>query len=805
MSQFSFRWWYFLLLVPILGYLGARLYVDSRIQSAITAANTDNNQLAVGSYSFSLFPLGIAMDSVVFDQDREKFSASGRVGSAALRGISLTDLLRGGRLGLGSLRVAGLDAEITRKAVGSTGTTSGRDIQLDRIQLENSRLRLVDPGGGRSLLASDLTLDHLNFRTPFSPAQLERTNLSLDSLLYAEQASGLRVLARQPVLDREIPGLRCQRILAERTAGTTRFDLTAEGFELRQPNFDTLAGGQLLADRLSAATLRGRIEVDSTSGPGGQPEGTILRLAEVSFPLIDLEVSAPSGRAVVRGGEWEQAAIAYPLTGEPPGSSRVKADSLHFRNQKLDLALGALAYNSESGELRTASGSVDLTDGRSGINWDKLLITGVPRNALLLNDTAVVGKIVLEGLRGSHRTRERSRFDLFAATVVARELRLGEAPRLAGISTEKTWLKRYDPAGRLRLHVTGMSGEQGALNLESPKERPGPTRLSATQVLLVDEDGSADYRFEGLDYRSTDGRLTLDSLLRRSARPLHELLRTGDQKSILEFSLGGLTLEGIDRSGLLHQRVGRVAAVSGRSFSLRVVEDPSRPRPSRYRPLPMEALRKLPFPLRIDRIQLAGSRIEYAVVGEVFEPKTIVFSKGKISVRDLDTRVSATDSVEVTLACSFQDSVPLSARFALSRSASGRNYGMSGRLGVYNLTDINPLMDVAANVNIESGILRQLSYRADMRDDTLSGDMAFLYEELDVSPQGALGFFKDLAADIVVKGSNQKGEDFRPGIIYFESDETRAFFNAYWQGLVAGMKSSALGNIALPDKLENKK
>ena len=84
----------------------------------------------------------------------------------------------------------------------------------------------------------------------------------------------------------------------------------------------------------------------------------------------------------------------------------------------------------------------------------------------------------------------------------------------------------------------------------------------------------------------------------------------------------------------------------------------------------------------------------------------------------------------------------------------------------------------------------------------MEGEMTLPYRNLPLDLVGGGAWIKNLVSGLVLKDDNQEGEDFRQGRMYHEHDVTKSFFNAYWKGLVSGMKSSALADIALPGELD---
>ena len=126
--------------------------------------------------------------------------------------------------------------------------------------------------------------------------------------------------------------------------------------------------------------------------------------------------------------------------------------------------------------------------------------------------------------------------------------------------------------------------------------------------------------------------------------------------------------------------------------------------------------------------------------------------------------------------------------------------GLDVGIGRYLEQRVDAAQVVAAY--IETGTIDRMTYAGRMQDEIVTGELSLLYHDLSVDLVGSGAWFKNLLSGFVLKEHNREGEDFRQGRMYHEHDGTKSFFNAYWRGLVSGMKSSALSDIALPGELD---
>ena len=836
--SFRFHWWYLFLLLPVALYLGARWYVGHRIDRAIASANDDGNSLTVGEYAYSLFPLRLTARDVTFEQNRSNFSARGRLTLLEADRLHLFSLVGADPIELELIRLQGLDAELRRTGQNNSDSSS-LALEVAEIELDSIFLDVYDEVNPQEVHLTNFALSLQSFQLPFQPTGIESLRITADSTVYARANNNLRMVASGIGYGTGSESIAVAELRVRRDSGT---DLRAERLTLTGINAQDLEG-TLSIDSVSVDYLGGAAQVNNSSGNGKDSNGskTAFQIGSLQLPTIDVRVSGSFGE-VNYAGQVSARDMAY-RDSLTVGQLAVASDSLRFSNQdgvaavlrrlqieqenlRIPLAPGRLGptvlnlpdfaltlkdqeirgadlnYQSATGELTAAN--LQFEGNKINGTTERLAVTGFDRTGLLADRPATVEQVTLTDAELAVYTGDGGHYAFRLPEVQVDAVQV-QKPIVAGRARlQNASFARYGSNGRKDMQGTGIYVTQRNIPLPFDPHRLGPGNVRMDKLHIIgSEDLPVDYYFVKIAYDSEDRLLTLDSLQRRTRPEPGELFERKIVKSHMNFGFDGLRIRGIRQDSLLSGELVYIDSLAANDFRLRVVEDLSINLERPARPMPIEALRKVGPRIMIKHARFPSTDIAYGVVDSIMEPKTIHFTDGTIVLENLDTEVSSGDSTLAQIDATFEETTPLHAEFRLSHGPSGRDYSARGELGEYDVSRVNPLMRVAAGAIIEAGVIEQITYDASMQNDTIRGDMAMLYRNLDVKiVDGGGAWIKNLLSGVVVKDANHRGEDFRPGQIFHEHIATKSFFNSYWKGLVSGMKSTALSDIALPDELE---
>ena len=841
-TNFCFRWWYFLLLVPVVLYLTAHWYAGYRIDRAIRSANEQGNSLTVGRYDYGFFPTTFTADAIHFHQQRKAFTATGSLRQLKVSGLQLFSLFGNNPIRLNRIALEGLDANLVRTAPPTSSQDSSTfALTVDEFALDSTYLTLKDVASGRQLSLHHLGLSVEPLTFPFRPADIARIRTEADSVAYRSLQDSLQAVATTIQYATEYGAITVRNVSFRQGRHTDLYatDLRFTGLD----HLDLTEGVTL--DSISAAQVGGGAQVQTTSegqssAPATPPApATLLRLKTLFLPNVDVSLSGAFGAAsldgallvsgvqyrdslqldslrldgrelslannkalVVRasGATVRQGTLQYPLQPAAVGPTRITIPELTVEAGQQTISVAELDYSSASRDL---SGT-DLRISGQRINGTvaAVQLSEVDRDALLAGRPISARRASVQRAELTITNRDGGSYRLSAP-----ELILTGISAEGGFRTERALLtngslRRRSRGGHEDIVARGVYLDQYGIRSPFDAARLGPSKLRVDHVTIYGEEEPTDYTFDGIRYTSRLGVLTLDSLNRRNRLTAAKTFRDKVSKSWLNFGFAGLRASGIAHDPLLRGETVAVDSLTAQDFRLLVVEDLSAEFPPKDKRMPIEALRRLGPRILLGAARLSSANIAYGVVDTVLEPKTIHFSAGTVRLDNLDTELSTTDSVRLSLDATFEGNTPVHAEFALARDSSGRNYAIRGEFGRYDLSGINPLFEIAANAYIESGIIEEMTYRGALQSEVLTGELTMLYHDLDVTLVGSGSWFKNLLSGVVLKKENTRGEDFRQGKMYHEHSRDRSFFNAYWKGLVSGMRSSALADIALQKELD---
>ncbi|PPK88675.1 hypothetical protein CLV84_1645 [Neolewinella xylanilytica] len=835
---FRLHWWYLFFLLPVALYLGARWYIDHRIDQAIASANEGGNQLTVGEYSYGLFPLRLEARQVNFDQERANFSARGRLSTVAVDRLHLFSLFGSDPIEIELLRLHGLDADLRRTGSGNSNDSSSFALELVEVELDSIYLDFTDDVSGREVQLVDLGLSVQSLHFPLRPAEIRSLQLSADSTVYANTTNDLRIVASGIGYGTGSESVAIAALTLRRGSET---DIRAEDLVLSGLNAGDLSE-TVSVDSFSIGSLGGSAQVPATSGNSRDTSQTSpLRVGTIRFPQIDLELSGDFGTASYAGGvtasglryrdslslervsvdsdslsfdnqkglavilrqlELQQQGLQFPLAAGELGATELVLPSFTVMLDKQTISGENLNYRSASGEATVEN--VQVEGDKVNGSTDKLTVAGIDRAAVLGDRPAVLESAVLDGARAAVYRADGGHYEFSVPQITLNDVQV-QPPISAGRARlENATFSRYGSDGRKDMQGEGLYVDQRDIPVPFEPEALGEGNVRMRELRLIgSEELPVDYYFSQIAYDSRAALLTMDSLQRQTRVSKAELFERELAKTHMDFSFDDLRMAGIRRDGLLRGEVMHIDSLAASDFRLRVVESLAIEVSGNERPMPVEALRKLGMRIVLNKARFRSTDIAYGVVDSVMDAKTIHFTDGVIVLEDLDTEICRSDSVLAIIDATFEETTPLHAEFRLSRREPGRGYSARGELGTYDLARVNPLMRVAAGAVIEEGVIEKLTYDARMHQDTIRGTLTMLYRDLNVKlVDGGLSWLKNLLSGVVVKDGNSRGEEFRLGEIYHEHQPIRSFFNSYWKGLVSGMKSTALSDIALPEELD---
>jgi len=288
------------------------------------------------------------------------------------------------------------------------------------------------------------------------------------------------------------------------------------------------------------------------------------------------------------------------------------------------------------------------------------------------------------------------------------------------------------------------------------------------------------------------------------------------QKDRYNLSFDKIEFNGVDFIGLntdekLHAKSLKIGPANVDVFMSR--ESPPQPGFDKGQNYPHMALKRLNMPVLIDTVKLKNIDVKYAefnpaskktgsvnfkaLNGNIFNVTndSLQLSKNNHTLADLTTLLMGTGKLNVNI------------DFNLTDNNGAFTY--SGSLGKFDMKNLNPLSKALGLVEIESGNIQHIDFKANGNLRSATGKMNMLYTNLKVKllsdnidgegtkEKGLLSF---LANTILVKDENPiKGEAPRTASMTNTRINSASFFNLMWKTVFVGIKD-IVGVGIVPEK-----
>jgi hypothetical protein len=492
---------------------------------------------------------------------------------------------------------------------------------------------------------------------------------------------------------------------------------------------------------------------------------------------LSLVIAAVVGERIV--SMWAEKRIhdALPARGISAASIKVNLLSRTLR-----------AYNVDWTQSRD-----DEADSVNPIQAEKITLRGVGIFDLLRNNSLTVKSLIIENGNLPLIARDPEKDKEAIADRVLHGLRLQKLELtntrviyqsdsnttwsgLVDINVDRVALKKgADPN-----QVTSYEGEVTSFKiLDAKLERP--KKWFGVQIARVDFDHETDL-------------LTCDSV---RIVPLYSKLEharvRGTQSTWVAAMLPRIEARGVDLK--FHQdttlTASNIRIVKGRIDAFRDRRIPLR-RKSEI-PLPMKWIRELDLAVEIDTIEVEAMEVVYEHFSEeAFEAGILHFSDLNALFRNVYNRAYDNNKPVTTLiASSTAMGGRIQAQFTFPLEP-GVPYRAEGTISRLKLPKLNPMLENAAFVSIESGYLNELAFRFSYNNDLATGEVKIDYEGLKLK-----GLKKDRAGNeneikTLVVNTALRNKNSRMGVVNNQRDKRRFIFHYWATSLMDGLRDAVM-------------
>jgi len=322
--------------------------------------------------------------------------------------------------------------------------------------------------------------------------------------------------------------------------------------------------------------------------------------------------------------------------------------------------------------------------------------------------------------------------------------------------------------------------------------------LSAPGFSGITRDSMYTYGFTGFGFSTKTQKVYIDSVTVVPNYSRNDFSRKlGYQADRLVVSIPRIDLEKVDFRELLTNRHLTAKSVRLDKLNFESYRDKRVPFPLWQRPLlPQQMFRKIPYILNIDSVFVTNGFAAYEEqTGE--EPGRVFFDRMNVILTGIHHK---TDFFNLHGTAWLMGKAPVVSAFHFMMNHPRDSTIIKADIGPMDLRDINPMLTRLMPASIYRGNLTHADIGPIYMNDSLAlGRMVMYYDDLAIRLEPTLSgtwpmiktFALNELINLLLPESNPaEDKKSRTGLIYFERDRTKGFFNFVWKSSLSGIKSN---------------
>ncbi len=261
---------------------------------------------------------------------------------------------------------------------------------------------------------------------------------------------------------------------------------------------------------------------------------------------------------------------------------------------------------------------------------------------------------------------------------------------------------------------------------------------------------------------------------------------------------------GVDFQQLLNRRLITDSLVV-RSASFNIFRDMTRPPDTRSKlgTYPHQKLARIAFPVRIGKIILKNSAVEYKERGRLLQKTGKVnFNHINAVISNITNDLAEPDKIATAdIQARFLNRFPVQVFWTFYLFNANGRFDVRGHLGALNAAAINGITEPLGGVRIKSGRIKRLDFNFKGNDYGMDGTVKLLYDDLKIAvlkKKKDTGILKEKklaswGANMIIKDANPSGKE-APRLIpvHFDREINRSIFHLSWKTLLKGIKQTVM-------------
>jgi len=295
--------------------------------------------------------------------------------------------------------------------------------------------------------------------------------------------------------------------------------------------------------------------------------------------------------------------------------------------------------------------------------------------------------------------------------------------------------------------------------------------------------------------------------------------KLGYQTDRMVLQVPKIHISQVDFRRLISDRELHADKVALEGLNFESYRDKRVPFPTWQRPLmPAQMVARIKFPMCIDTIALLNGMAAYEEQNGD-EPGKVFFDRLRATVTGFTTTKScmepANQSLNVDASGLLMGLAPTRAWMQFQKGHPADSFTVLATISNLDLTAINPMLSRLVPVSITQGTATSTEILHFNANNTRAiGSMNFRYHDLAIRLDPTqTGTWHQVEQSLLTEAVNLLLANSNPnengrltvGIIYFERDETKGFFNFLWKSVLSGIKSTVGINTKMQKEIKKKK
>jgi hypothetical protein len=312
-------------------------------------------------------------------------------------------------------------------------------------------------------------------------------------------------------------------------------------------------------------------------------------------------------------------------------------------------------------------------------------------------------------------------------------------------------------------------------------------------------DSNTTLKWYNASYDAGTRALSLDSFRYHPTRSLDSVMaQTPFQTDYITLNTGAIKLSGFNLEKYKSDTAIYANTLSIDQPYISIYRDKGPPLPPAViKPLLTDMIKRIGVPVSINRVALTDGQLTYTEKNaKTGMEGTLLLARlngGLSNIKNRDFK--AADSLQFTLNAFLMDSAEITLRVRQSYTDTLNGFLMTLRMKPTTLSFLNPVIAPLSNVILTSGTIDSLQIRAVGKEDLALGEMKMYYHDLKIKlvkdgnaeETSLLRRAATFLANALVIKKNNNG---RTGLIYYERDKSRSFFNYIIRMTFSGMATS---------------